>query len=280
MTNWHRLFGLFLMDFFTNSPYKVELEKDLSLKQQFLDVVILRKEQGGFTGKLPDGLDNLTAHNLLSYKSLHEPLDGWAIKELIGHYVNYRKQVSPSVNQLLPESQFQLYGISTRFPKKLEQRVPLQRINQGIYEINWGVDSIRIIVLSEIPDGEHNAIWRLFSAKREDVLEAREQYHIHQTDMSTIVQQLFEKYQQERIDMTYTVQDFQKDYVLDHLNIVSADEVLKRYSPDEVLKRYSPDERLKDLSPDERLKDLSPDEILGNLSPESLKILMEKLGKQ
>ena len=289
MTNWHRLFGLFLMDFFTNSPYKVELEKDLSLKQQFLDVVILRKEQGGFTGKLPDGLDNLTAHNLLSYKSLHEPLDGWAIKELIGHYVNYRKQVSPSVNQLYPESQFQLYGISTRFPKKLEQQVPLQRINQGIYEINWGADNIRIIVLSEIPDGEHNAIWRLFSAKREDVLEAREQYHIHQTDMSTIVQQLFEKYQQERIDMTYTVQDFQKDYVLDHLNIVSADEVLKRYSPDEVLKRYSPDEvlkryssdeRLKDLSPDERLKDLSPDEILGNLSPESLKILMEKLGKQ
>jgi hypothetical protein len=58
MTNWHRLFGLFLMDFFTNSPYVVELEKDLSLKQQFLDVVILRKGQGGFAGKLPDGLDN------------------------------------------------------------------------------------------------------------------------------------------------------------------------------------------------------------------------------
>jgi hypothetical protein len=77
----------------------------------------------GRAGKLPDGLDNLTAHNLLSYKSLHEPLDGWAIKELIGHYVNYRKQVSPSLNQLLPESQFQLYGISTRFPKKLEQLI-------------------------------------------------------------------------------------------------------------------------------------------------------------
>ncbi len=261
MTNWHRLFGLFLMDFFTNSPYVVELEKDLSQKQQFLDVVILRKEQGEFWGKLPDGLDNLTNHNLLSYKSLHEPLDDWALKELTGHYVNYRKQVSPSPHQLLPESQFQLYGVSTRFPKKLDQLIGLQRINQGIYEVDWGTDNIRIIVLSEIPEGEHNAVWRLFSAKPKAVIEAREQYHVHQADMSTIVQLLFENYQRERIDMTYTVQDFQKDYVRDHLNLLS------------------PDERLKDLSPDERLKDLSPDDILSHLSPENLKVLIEKIGK-
>jgi len=35
MLNWHRLFGLFLIDYFTDSPYMVELEKDLSIKQQF-----------------------------------------------------------------------------------------------------------------------------------------------------------------------------------------------------------------------------------------------------
>ena len=44
--NWHRLFGLLLTDFFTGSPFVVELEMDLSLKQQFLDVVILRKRRG------------------------------------------------------------------------------------------------------------------------------------------------------------------------------------------------------------------------------------------
>lgn len=27
----------------------------------------------------------------MTYKSLHESLDAWAIEELIGHYVNYRK---------------------------------------------------------------------------------------------------------------------------------------------------------------------------------------------
>ena len=92
MTNWHHLFGLFLIDFFTNTPYEVELEKDLSIRQQLLDMVVLRKMSGLLQKRLPDGLDGLADHNLLTYKSLHEPLDDWAIKELVGHYVNYRKQ--------------------------------------------------------------------------------------------------------------------------------------------------------------------------------------------
>ena len=73
--NWHRLFGLVLTDFFTGSPFVVELEKDLSIKKQLLDVVILRKDQGKFAGRLPDGLDNLAAHNLITFKSHQEALD-------------------------------------------------------------------------------------------------------------------------------------------------------------------------------------------------------------
>lgn len=268
MINWHRLFGLFLMDFFTGTPYVVELEKDLSIKQQFLDVVILRKEKEGILGKLPDGFDNLNQHNLLSYKSLHEAFDDWALKELIGHYVNYRKQVSPSLNQLLPQSQFQLYGASTRYPQKLSRQVTLQPVTQGVYELNWGTDKIRMIVLSEINQGEHNAVLKLFSAKPDIVRQARNEYRMRQPDMSTIVEQLFENYQQEHIDMAYTQQDFKRDYVLDHLNLLSPDEVLKHYSLDEVLKN---------LSPDEVLKRYSPDDIVNHLSPDDLKKLLAKL---
>lgn len=68
--------------------------------------------------------------------------------------------------------------------------------------------------------------------------------------------------------MSYTVQDYKKDFVREHLNLLSADEVLKRYSPDEVLKRYSVNDRIKDLS---------SDDIIENLSPEYLKALVEKL---
>jgi hypothetical protein len=43
LRDWHRLFGLLLTDFFSGSPFSVEVERDLSEQQQFLDVVILRQ---------------------------------------------------------------------------------------------------------------------------------------------------------------------------------------------------------------------------------------------
>src|SRR5712691_8742228 len=101
LRDWHRLFGLLLTDFFTGSPFTVEVERDLSAQQQFLDVLILRRGRGRLTVRLPDGLDGLVAHNLLTFKSLREALDAWAMRELIGHYVAYRKLVSPSPSELL-----------------------------------------------------------------------------------------------------------------------------------------------------------------------------------
>src|SRR5258707_1546542 len=77
--DWHRLFGLILTDFFTGSPFRVELEKDLSLKQQFLDVVVLRRGPGSFRGRLPDGMEDLAPHNLISFRSHHDALDDWIL---------------------------------------------------------------------------------------------------------------------------------------------------------------------------------------------------------
>ena len=41
--DWHRLFGLLQTEFFTGSPFVVELEKNLSVKQPFLDVRMLAR---------------------------------------------------------------------------------------------------------------------------------------------------------------------------------------------------------------------------------------------
>src|SRR5215813_12546356 len=95
LREWHRLFGLLLTDFFTGSPFVVEVERDLSVQQQLLDVVIVRRDRGKFAGRLPDGLEGLVAQNLITFKSHHEALDIWAMKELVGHYVAFRKLVSP-----------------------------------------------------------------------------------------------------------------------------------------------------------------------------------------
>ena len=251
MINWHRLFGLALTDFFSNSPYEVELEKDLSLKQQFLDIVIIKKNNNNFSRTLPDGLETMSQYNLLSYKSMREPFDDWALKELTGHYVNYRKQISPSLNKLIDEKQFSLYAISTRFPEKLSKQVKLKPISEGIYQINRGSDQIHLIVLSMITQEKRNIIWNLFSAKIDSVEYASSQYEKISNETSTIINQLFEKYQQEGIAMPYTMQDFQKEYVRDHLNILSANEVLNNYSPTEKLSGLSLDEKLSGLSHEE-----------------------------
>ncbi len=52
--------------------------------------------------------------------------------------------------------------------------------------------------------------------------------------------------------MPYTMEDFKKDFVKNHLDVLS---------PDEVLKKYSPDDRLRGLSSDDRLRGLSLQEI-------------------
>ena len=64
--NWHRLFGLMLMDYFSDRGFRVELEKDLSQKRQYLDVVIVeRKDEEANLSGICDGFDNLSNHNLL-----------------------------------------------------------------------------------------------------------------------------------------------------------------------------------------------------------------------
>ena len=118
LTPWHRLFGMALTDVFVGRPWRVELEKELAIKSQRLDILIIEQAKDAaktadpaLTGDLPDGLENLRAHNVMTYKSRAESLDRWAIAELIGHYVAYRKLASgqaqgrPSAEAPVPEAE-------------------------------------------------------------------------------------------------------------------------------------------------------------------------------
>uniref|UniRef100_UPI0040574F05 hypothetical protein n=2 Tax=Candidatus Electrothrix sp. TaxID=2170559 RepID=UPI0040574F05 len=248
-TDWHRLLGLIFTDFFTGSAWNVELEKDLSMKRQLLDIIILRQDGGKLIHPLPDGLEGMKKHNLLTFKSIREPLDEWTLKELTGHYVNYRKQISPSFHNLYPEDQFQLYGISSRYPKKLFSQQPeLTKVQDGVYDICRGSDNIRLIVLNEIPHAKHNAIWHLFSGVPGEVEFAARQYRGKTQKISTVLNDLFDNYNLEGFPVSYTMKDFQKDYVRKHLGVLSADEVLERLSPDDRLKGLSLNDRLKGIS--------------------------------
>ncbi len=59
----------------------VEVEKDLSLKRQYLDIVILEQEdETPDLSGICDGFDNLSRYNLLSYKSKRQSLNAFAME--------------------------------------------------------------------------------------------------------------------------------------------------------------------------------------------------------
>jgi hypothetical protein len=169
---WHRIFGMALTQYFAGTGWKVEVEVDLSLQQQRLDLVILRRVGAAAPVHWPDGFGTPAEYNLLTFKALQDPLDAAALKELAAHSVNYRKLVSPDFDHLLPEEHFRLIAVSMRFPRRLADRVVLQPQGPGAYDVVWGTDTIRVLVLREMPDAEQNLVWNLFSSDRERIAAA------------------------------------------------------------------------------------------------------------
>ena len=225
---------------------------DLSQKQQFLDVLVVRRRPGRVMRPLPDGLDDLAAHNLISFKSYREPLNDWALKELTGHYVNYRKLVSPR-GRLLLEDQFRMIAVCARQPRDLFAAVPPERLRPGVYICRRGTDAIRVVVAVELPREERNALLHLFSAAPQQVQYGAEHYRVHSAEMSTIVNHLFVAYRAEGLNMPYTIEDFRREIMREHLH---------------------------ELTPEERLAGLPAEEILKRISPEQIEAYLKHLGKK
>jgi hypothetical protein len=265
--NWHRLFGLMLMDYFSDRGFRVELEKDLSQKRQYLDVVIIeRKDEEANLSGICDGFDNLSSHNLLSYKSKRQSLNAWALEELIGHYVNYRKILDGS--RQTKNDDIRLYAISTRWPGALLSLTSATEVKPGVWDIRVLSLDIRVLVLSRLPLAQRNAVLAFFSFNAEKVQFAMEHYHLRMEDGSTVINQLLNNYSLEGIAMPYTMEQFRKDYVKAHLPELNPDEVLSMFTPEDRLKGLAAKDRLKGLAPEDRLEGLAPKDRLKGLAPE------------
>jgi hypothetical protein len=256
-TSWHQLFGLSLVDFFRGMPVSVELEKDLSLKQQLLDVVLIRKEAGPLPCRLPDGFEELAAHNLVSFKSYQEALDGWALNELVGHYVNYRKQASPSMQDLLPETDFRLFAVSVRFPQALARTVPLKPVQPGVHEVRHFTGTIRVVVVHDLPLREHNALLHLFSARTDLLRYGATHYRPHSEETSTLLKRLIDSYRREGVDMPDSLEQLRQ------FAREVREEVLSEVPPEELVRRAS--------------EMLSVDELLAALPAEKRAALIQRL---
>jgi len=275
-TPWHRLFALSWIDFFHGTNVEVRMEVDLSLKQQFVDLILIRKGAEPIGRRLPDGLENLSVHNLLTFKSFHEALDSWALMELVGHFVNYRKQSSPSLRELLPERDFRLFAVCARFPQNLVEQRLLTKIRDGVYDAYVLGSTIRVIVAHELPQEEHNAMLHLFSARAELVSYGQEHYRPRSSEISTLFFMLFTAYFEES-EMTDEVKEIVRQTLDQLLRGLPREMLRNQLSPEERLEGLPAEERLKGLPAEERLKGLSTDELIRALPPEALETLARRL---
>jgi hypothetical protein len=244
----------------------VEVEKDLSIKLQLLDVVIVRKDAAPLSCRLPDGFEELATHNLISFKSYQEALDGWALNELIGHYVNYRKQASPTMQDLLPETDFRLYAVCVRFPQSFAKNGTLKPVKPGVYEVDHFTGVVRLIVVHELPKEEQNAMLHLFSARAELVQYGCEHHQLRSSETTSFLYQLFDRYHSEV--------PFMGD-LLEQLHEETVREMLKKLSPEKRVAGLSAEEILKSIPPEKRVEGLSADQLLAVLSPETRAALAE-----
>lgn len=283
--DWHRVYGMLWIDLLKDSPLLVEVERDMSQQQQYLDAVIVRRGQERFRSQLPDGMDGLVEHNLMTFKSHHQALDSWAMKELIGHYVAYRKMVSPSPSRLLPEHHFRMYAVGARFPHNLSGQVPWHERQAGVYDCQWGTDTIRVVVASQLPCAEPNAPLLLFSAVPELVEYAQGVYR-QRSHGSGVLRRILDMYQKEGITMPYTFKDFQIDYILEYFPELTPEEkreFLERLPAEqrqELLQSLPSElrqELLQSLPAEERLAGLPVEERLAGLSPDQIRQYLEQM---
>jgi hypothetical protein len=154
-----------------------------------------------------------------------------------------------------------------RYPQHLAQQAGLTRLREGVYEVRGLGLQIRVIVLSQLPQEEHNAMLHLFSGREVLLRYGQQHYRPHSQDTNSLLYKLFKAYSEEA-DMP----DKLKEFVRETIN-----EILQSLPPEERLKGLPAEERLKGLPAEERLKGLSAEEVVQALPPEILEALARKL---
>ena len=145
--------------------------------------------------------------------------------------------------------------------------------------------TIRIVVVHELPQAEHNALLHLFSARTAQVRSAAEVYRLRSQEWSTLFLKLFRRYRLEVTQMPDLLDQFVEETIEELLNELPTERRLKGLTAEEILKLVPAQERLKGLTAEEilklvpaqeRLKGLTLDEMWAALPPEARAALAQR----
>ena len=300
-SDWHRLVGKGLSDLLAGLPFLVVQEMDLSARRSRLDFALIRVVQGARPGELapkdwrwpdlPDGLTDLSAHNLITYRSPGTPAKLATLWELVGYMVDYLKlehkgdwdplrsaetlqPVEPAADESsrqsrelflenqVTEGQVRLFCVSTHRPEWLQPDVEnwQQSGLDGIYELTLARLPVRLIIPREVARCPRNALWHVLSGHPELVEYGLAHFQAKDWALHSLFrQEVAECYSKEGIRlMAITSEDYRRE---------AREILMAEASVEERLKGLDPEQRLKGLDPEQRLKGLNPEDALRVLFP-------------
>src|SRR5436853_5829142 len=121
------------------------------------------------------------------------------------------------MQDLLPVADFRLFAVSVRFPHHLAQQVELRPIQEGVYEVRHFTGSLRLVVVHQLPQREHNALLHLFSAKADLLAYGAAHYRLRSGETSTLLHQLFKRYYLEGSLMPDALEEFARETIAEIL---------------------------------------------------------------
>ncbi|MGH7174560.1 MAG: magnesium transporter MgtE N-terminal domain-containing protein [Gemmataceae bacterium] len=136
---------------------------------------------------------------------------------------------------------------------------------------------VRVVVAGQLPRVARNAPLHLFSASPELVGFGQTTYRQHSATTSRLLRELFEGFREEGFTMTYTMEDFNRQYTKKYFAQLTPEEqreALELLSPErrrEVLQALTPEQRR------EVLRSLPPEELLAALSAEQIREYLDQL---
>jgi hypothetical protein len=134
-----------------------------------------------------------------------------------------------------------------------------------VYDCRWGTDTIRVIVAGDLPREPHNAPLHLFSAAPGLVECGGSVYQRRSAQTSRLLGQLFERLQGEGFAMSFTMEDFNRQYIKEHFPRLTPQEQR------EALERLPP-ERWQEV-----LRSLPAEQLLAALPPEQIRAYLDRL---
>ncbi len=162
---------------------------------------------------------------------------------------------------------------------------------KGVYDLKWGVRDVRTIVTGQVPKAKRNLQWLLFSASPEKVTFGMRNYQ-WKIPASRVVNNIAKKYLEEEVFMTYTMEDFNREFREELLESITKEEFLeymrslpsenpqKRHYIEYCLKGLIAEQLLKGLSAEQLLKGLSAEQLLKGIDPEVIEAYLEKIKTQ